>query len=338
MINLPLSKIIRRVICLSLALAVLFYFSGLCLSTFSQDYDVDQEEKSFDVTSEDGSEELNNEKEFNLDLQEPTLLKGYVSKIPVGTKISIILETPADELTSMIGDEVVARTSEDIVVDGKVVIPAGSTVIGNISEINYAKRLHRSGNLRIEFKNLALSDGRQAPIVASILSRSGLIKGKYTKKRALIAGATIVGPAAAGFGAGLAAEGSAVGATVGAVIGALGGIGLFLFQRGNMVDIRAGDEMEIELTEETLLPMVDESDITKSDTEGSDETEPTSTELDTSKTNVTEIDFTETGSTNQESDVIKQEEKDSNDLELIEVDEDLELYGKSKKNNLQTED
>lgn len=338
MINLPLSKIIRRAICLSLSLVILFYFSGLYLSTYSQDYDDDQEEEDFNVTQEDESEKLDNEKGFNLDSQEPTLLKGYVSKIPVGTKISIILETPADELTSMIGDEVVARTSEDIVVDGKVVIPAGSTVIGNISEINYAKRLHRSGNVRIEFKNLALSDGRQAPIVASVLSRSGLIKGKYTKKRALIAGATVIGPSLAGFGAGLAAEGSAVGATVGAVIGALGGIGLFLFQKGNMVDIHAGDEMEIELTEETILPIVDESDITKSDTEGSDEMKPTSTEPDTSKTNVTEIDFTETDSTNQESDGIKQKDRDSNDLELIEVDEDLELYGKSKKNNLQTED
>ena len=107
-----------------------------------------------------------------------------------------------------------------------------------------------------------------------------------------------------------------------------------------MVDIRAGDEMEIELTEETLLPMVDESDITKSsdviDSEGSDESKPTSTELDSSKTNVTEFDFTETDSATEESESKKREQKGSDDLKLIEADEDLQY--ESEENNLQNED
>ncbi len=188
-------------------------------------------------------------------------MKGHISKVPGGTKLKIILETPIDEVTSMVDDEISARTAKNVEVDGKVVIPAGSTVVGKISEINLAKRLHKAGSVRIEFKNLTMPDGRQVPILASVLTHSGLIKGKYTKKTALISTATIVGPAAAGFGAGLAGEGSLVGAGIGALVGTLAGVGLFTFQRGNMVDLKSGDELSIELTEEALVPMSDGEDI-----------------------------------------------------------------------------
>lgn len=202
------------------------------------------------------TEKDNNEEQDSnlLDPSNPSLLKGHISKVPTGTKLKIIIETPIDEITSMVGDEIKARISEDILVDGSVIVPARSNVIGEISEINPAKRLHKAGSIRILFKNLITPDGREVPIVASVLSHSGLIKGKYGPKSILLSSATVVAPAAAGLGAGLAADGSALGAGVGATVGALLGLGLFAFQRGNKVDIKAGDELKIELTEEALIP------------------------------------------------------------------------------------
>ena len=189
------------------------------------------------------------------ELGEQKVLKGYVSKVPIGTKLKIIVETPIDEIASKVDDEFTARTAEDIVVDGKVVIVAGSAVRGTISEVNSAKRLHKAGSVRIEFKNLMTPDGRQIPIVASVLTHSGLLKGKLTKKNALISGATIVAPIVAGTGAGLVATSdSALGPVVGAAVGAIAGLALFAFERGNKVDIKAGDELKIELTEEALIP------------------------------------------------------------------------------------
>ena len=251
-----------------------------------QDFDEDTSEEEY-VDEEESSEELEEDsdegfdeedayEESQLDYEEeepeffyedprgieiedeedaPPVLMGHISAVPGGTKLKVILETPVDEITSMVGDEITARISENVIVDGEIIIPAGSSVIGEISEINLARRLHRAGSLRIEFKNLTLPDDREIPIVASLLTHSGLIKGKYTKKRALISGATILGPAAAGLSAGLVAEGSAVGAGVGAGLGLLAGLGLFAFQRGNMVDLRSGDELDIELVEEALVPV-----------------------------------------------------------------------------------
>ena len=190
----------------------------------------------------------------NIDPDSPTLLKGHVSKIPGGTKLRIILETPVDEFTSMVDDEIRARISENIVVNSNVVIPASSVVIGTVSEITPAKRLHKAGTVRIEFKSLMLPDGREIPIVASVLTHSGLLKGKLTKKNALISTATLLAPAAAGLGAGLVVDGSAVGAAVGAAVGVLAGASLYAFQKGNKIDIMAGEELNIELTEEAIIP------------------------------------------------------------------------------------
>lgn len=190
----------------------------------------------------------------NFDSESPTLLKGHISKIPGGTKLRIILETPIDEFSTMVDDEIRARISKNIVINGGVVIPAASLVTGKVSEITQAKRLHKAGTVRVEFKGLILPDGREVPIVATVLTHSGLLKGKLTKKNTLISGATLLAPAAAGFGAGLAAEGSAVGATIGAVVGVVAGLSLFAYQKGNKIDIMAGDELNIELTEEAIIP------------------------------------------------------------------------------------
>ena len=157
-------------------------------------------------------------------------------------------------MANKVDDEVSFRIAEDLLVDETIVVPSGSTLVGKLTEVNPAKRLHKSGSVRIDFKNLALPDGTQIPVVASVLTHSGLLKGKFTKKNILLSSASIIAPTAAGVGAGLVADSSALGVGIGAAAGAVAGLALYSFQKGNMVDIKAGDEMEIELTEEALVP------------------------------------------------------------------------------------
>jgi len=266
----------------SLIKLILFFLAAFLISAYlpfnaqdpgkkvlEQNFNFDKQEEqkqdkgTFNGENIKAEEQIEPTIKTNDEIQKAPLLKGHISKVPGGTKLKIILETPIDELTSMVDDEITARTAENIEIDGKVVIPAGSTVVGKISETSLAKRLHKAGTVRVEFKNLTMPDGRQVPILASVLTHSGLIKGKYNKKRALIAGATFLGPAAAGFGAGLAAEGSLVGAGIGALVGTLAGVGLFTFQKGNMVDLKSGDELSIELTEEALVPSASDEETGK---------------------------------------------------------------------------
>lgn len=288
-----MSRIKQKQLKFLLSVISSFVFVISQLPVFAQEINSNLQEQNLEDTKD--REKVEESKEEVTNSEKEKVLKGYVSKVPSGTKLKIIVETPIDEITSMVDDEFTARTSENVAVDGKVVVPAGSTVIGKISEVNPAKRLHKSGSVRIEFENLTTSDGRHVPIVASVLSRSGLLKGKLTKKNALISGATIITPIAAGTGAGLiAGNGSALGPVVGAALGAIAGIALFAFQKGNMVDIKAGDDLNIELTEEALVPLdlpQEEAQETKEEKFESDETDQIKDEPD--KVNVEEKDFSE---------------------------------------------
>lgn len=226
----------------------------------------------------DGRKQVELEYEGNTEV-----LKGYINKVPSGTKLEVIVETPIQEGVSQVGDGFSAKIPLDIEVNNNVVLPAGSIVTGRILKLIPAKRLHRSGKAKIEFESITTPDGREIPIVASVLSRGGVIKGKYNGKRALISTATLAGPAIAGFGAGLAAEGSPLGGVLGAGIGTVAGIGAFFYQRGNMVEVKSGDELKIELVEDAFVPnklALEEVDL---ENEGDI----------ASRNNVSEVDFTE---------------------------------------------
>ena len=189
---------------------------------------------------------------FN-DSQVKKVLRGHVSKLPTGTKLSIIIETPISEESSAINDEVQGKVLKDIYVGKEFAIPAGSIVIGNISDIVQAKKFHRAGRAKIEFKGIKTPDGLNIPINATVLHK-GIIKGKYTKRTSLISAGSVLGPIAAGAGAGALIDSSPIGIGIGAGLGAVAGIGLFLFERGNKLNIKSGDKLNIELTEDAIIP------------------------------------------------------------------------------------
>lgn len=314
----------RKLLCVVLSLMLVTSYLPFFSFVQAQEIDTDTLESSEELSSHETetSDKESTENEASIETNQSeqsfpenplkeidkTLLKGYVSKIPSGTKLTIIFETPIDEITSMVDDEITARIGKDIVIEDDVVVPAGSTVNGKISEINYARKFRKSGSVKVAFENLTLPDGRQVPIVASVLSRSGLIKGRLTKKAALISGATIVGPAAAGFGAGLAAEGSPVGGLIGVAVGALAGITLFAFQKGNMVDVKAGDEINIELVEEAYVPSKEDLTNVEFYKKDLEELQKDNSSLDL---NVKEFDFTG----NEEENLDKSENKENNGVE-----------------------
>lgn len=181
------------------------------------------------------------------------VLRGHVSKLPTGTKLSIIVETPISEESSAINDEVQGKVLKDIYVRNEFAIPAGSIVVGNISDIVQSKKFHRAGRAKIEFKGIKTPDGLNIPINAIVLHK-GVIKGKYTKKTSLISAGSVLGPIAAGAGAGALIDSSPLGIGIGAGLGAVAGIGLFLFERGNKLNIKSGDKLNIELTEDAVIP------------------------------------------------------------------------------------
>jgi hypothetical protein len=86
--------------------------------------------------------------------------------LPQGAKLTILLSHGVSSLESAMGDDVEGVVVEDLVADGRVVIPAGSTVTGAVTE---ARPLLVDGeaSLAFTFNRVVTPDGNEVPIMAS---------------------------------------------------------------------------------------------------------------------------------------------------------------------------
>lgn len=137
--------------------------------------------------------------------------------VPAGTVLTVRLGETLGSKVSQPGQAFTATVAKAIDVDGKTVIPSGSTATGTVMD---AKPLGRfKGGARLQLKLTSVNvDGTEMPVQTSSLVRTAKGKGKRT--------ATMIG-GGAGLGAligGLAGggKGAAIGAAAGAGAGTAG--------------------------------------------------------------------------------------------------------------------
>lgn len=208
------------------------------------------------------------------------VLQGYVREVPAQTKIPIIMDTAVDSDTSQEGDEFAARTSEDLTIDGAIVVPAGSIIKGRIAQLNSPKHLNRSGSVALKFDTVTTPDNRSIPLVANLVAHGGVVHAKRGLKDYAMDGGTVMLPVLAGSLIGLVAgnsnnnnnnntntntngttnnnNGMSKGAAMalGAGIGIAVGVAILCAKKGKKVDVRPGDELKIELAEALRMPMM----------------------------------------------------------------------------------
>jgi hypothetical protein len=117
--------------------------------------------------------------------------------------------------TNKVGDRVTARVSQDVTApDGRVVIPAGSTVSLTVVEIHESEnKSDKTGKLRLQADDIMVG-GKRYPLTASVESVDSKLVGRGT-------GAGDVAKVGAGAGIGAIAGRVIGGSTKGAVIGGL---------------------------------------------------------------------------------------------------------------------
>jgi hypothetical protein len=200
-------------------------------------------------------------------------LQGYVRVVPVGTKIPIVMDTAVDSDTSQEGDEFSARTAEDLNIDGAVAVPAGSIIKGRIAQMNAPKHMDRSGSVALKFDTVTTPDNRQIPLVANIVAHGGVVHARRGLKDVAIDSATVMVPTLVGLGigaiAGAANNNNSSGsssstssiskpeaAMIGVGVGLVVGVAILLAKKGKKVDVRPGDELKIQLSEDLRMPMM----------------------------------------------------------------------------------
>lgn len=174
--------------------------------------------------------------------------------IPAGTKIPIALKNTISTKANHEGDPIYAQTTFPVVLNDRIVVPAGTYVQGKISSIKPAGHIKGRAEVLIHFTTLIYPSGYTVMLPGSIENAPGVDNGKVKDKEGTIRGdsnagktaATVAGPAAEGTVAGAVIHGGE-GALIGAGIGGAVGTAIAALGHGNEVKMGPGTTLEVVL-------------------------------------------------------------------------------------------
>ena len=156
--------------------------------------------------------------------------------VPAGTSFGVSLVTDLNTKTAPAGTAFTGTVSEDVVVDGKTVIPAGAEVSGHL--LDSARSGKSSGRAHMQLGYDAVSFGGQSYNISAV-SDTMYGKGGAGKDAAMIGGGAVAGGVL-----GKVLGGSAVG---GAVAGAAAGTAASLLTRGPDLHLEPGKKLSVTL-------------------------------------------------------------------------------------------
>jgi hypothetical protein len=170
--------------------------------------------------------------------------------VPAGTQIDVEFTRRLASNTSSPGDSFRARVNQDLIQDGVVAIPAGSEILGEVTDALPLKRVGGQARLALKFTDLVLPSGKTVPIDASFVQ-----EGRNETRRDA---ATIGGAAAGGavLGRILNKGNRSRGGVLGAIIGAAAGTAIasktpgeeVIIPEGSVVSLRLDDSVRVRAT------------------------------------------------------------------------------------------
>jgi len=94
---------------------------------------------------------------------------GGQTALPAGTAVKMKLETTLATFSSKAGDPFSARVTEPVVMNGKTVIPVGTTVEGRVTKTNEPRRIAGKPTIAIFPENLVFPNGDKFMLNASLV-------------------------------------------------------------------------------------------------------------------------------------------------------------------------
>jgi type IV secretory pathway VirB10-like protein len=168
--------------------------------------------------------------------------------VEAGTVVAAeFLETLSSE-NSRVGDTFRARLTDDVRQGGRVVIPAGSEVVGEVTEAVPLRKVGGRAKLAVRFTDLVLPQGVSVPIDASFVGQGKSETGRDA--------ATIGGAAAGGavLGRVINKKDRSRGAVIGAILGAAIGTAIASRTDGEEVNIFEGSVLDLRFDAPVEIP------------------------------------------------------------------------------------
>jgi hypothetical protein len=176
--------------------------------------------------------------------------KNYM--VPSGTRLPLILHNAVTTRNAKPGDPVYLETLFPIVIENRILIPAGSYVQGEIQEAKRPGKVKGTGEIRVRLNSMILPNGYAVDFNA-VPTNAGTGANDATDKEGKIHGDTDKGDDAAtiakstGIGAaiGAIAGQGAKGAGIGAGVGAAVGLAAVLLTRGPELELPRGTTVDV---------------------------------------------------------------------------------------------
>jgi len=178
--------------------------------------------------------------------------------LPAGTALNVKLETTLATFASKTGDSFSGRVTQPVMLDGKTVIPIGTTVQGRVTKVKASRRIAGKPTIGIVPESMVLPNGERYALNATMVD-TNLRAGTDVNEEGQFKGAghdtSDVMELGAGTGGGMLIGGLAAGgkgALVGGAIGATATIAHWLSKHRSGV-LPAGTELTLELNRPLTL-------------------------------------------------------------------------------------
>ncbi len=180
--------------------------------------------------------------------------------IPAGTKVPVALKHAISTKSAREGDTVYAETTFPVVLNNRVLIPAGTYVQGKISRVERAGRVKGRAEVLMHFTTLIYPSGYTVMLPGSVENVPGAEKTSMKDTEGTIRADSQKGEKVATAATG-AATGAVVGglsrggkgALIGAGIGGAVGTTIAMLTRNNDVKLEPGTTLEMVIQREVPL-------------------------------------------------------------------------------------
>jgi hypothetical protein len=85
-----------------------------------------------------------------------------------GSTVQAELTKPVDARKNKPGDEVVAKTTQDMKSKGRTILPKGSKLVGHITEVQAREKGQQESHMGIAFEHAILKNGTQVPMALTL--------------------------------------------------------------------------------------------------------------------------------------------------------------------------
>ena len=172
--------------------------------------------------------------------------------VPAGTRMPLVLHNAVTTRNARPGDPVYLETLFPIAIKGRILIPAGTYVQGEIQETKRPGKVKGVGEIRMRLNSMILPNGYTVDFNAvptnagtggnESTDNEGNIKGDTNKGGDV---GTVVKSTGVGAGIGAIAAQSGKGAGIGAGVGAAVGLAAVLLTRGPEMELPRGTTVDI---------------------------------------------------------------------------------------------